>query len=91
MKIKEYYKEAFKAFVRFFVMLATGTAHAIVRLFRRYPNQTWVAIMAVTFVLEFMAVGQARSERDHLDRRCTLLQQQIDSLQRKDVKYTSYK
>lgn len=91
MKIKEYYKDAARSLFRAAVLTAKGTWMAVARLFRSYPNPTWAVITACVIMTAIVAIGKARSERDHYSNMNVRLQQQVDSLMNKQVKYTQWR
>lgn len=91
MKIKEYYKDAARSLFRAAVLTAKGTWMAVARLFRSYPNSTWAVITACVVMACVVLVGKARSERDHYSKVSSELQQQVDSLMNKQVKYTQWR
>lgn len=88
MKVKDYFKQAFTHFWRFFQRLAQGVYYALRRLFSLYPNPTWAVIAAAIVITACVQVGKARAERDRCDKENALLQHQLDSIENKQVKYS---
>lgn len=91
MKIKDYFKGAFRCFGKAVTLLAQGVFFGIARLFRRYPNPTWAVLMACVVAAGVVKIGEARAERDSYGKENAELQQQLDSLQGKEIRYMGYK
>jgi len=91
MKVKDYFKQAFTHFCKFFQRLAQGVYYALRRLFAQYPNPTWAVIVTAIVITSYVQIGKARAERDSYGKENTELQQQIDSLQGKEIRFSGYK
>jgi len=91
MKVKEYFKEAFKSFARSVSMFGKGVWYGAKRLFCVYPNPTWVVITALLAMASVVRIGEARAERDAYGKENAQLQHQLDSLQGKEIRYMGYK
>ena len=87
MKVKDYFKEAFIHFYRFFQRTGQGVWYAVIRWFLRYPNPTWIVITTSIIITAYVQVGKARAERDHYGQETVRLQHQLDSIQGKNIKY----
>lgn len=91
MRIRDYFKQSARCFAKSIVLLAQGVYHTVKRLFTRYPNPTWIVIVLCLSIYCVLKVADARCERDSYSRKNALLIQQMDSLQEKEIKYSSFK
>lgn len=87
MKVKDYFKQAFTHFCKFFLTLGQGLYYGVRRLFKSYPNPTWAVIVTAIVITSYVQIGKARAERDSYGKKNVRLQHQLDSCVNNEVKY----
>lgn len=88
MNTKDYFKKAVQSFVRSFVLLAQGIASLLRTLFTRWPNITWAAIVTALCIYGIVQIGRARQQRDRYNHEAALLQNKLDSIEGRIVRYS---
>lgn len=91
MRLRDYFIQSARCFLKSIVLLAQGVYYTFKRLFTRYPNPTWMVIVLCLFIYSVVKIADARRERDGYSHENALLIQQIDSLSGNVVRYSSFK
>lgn len=87
---QNYYSAAIKSFCRAFFFLAKGVYKTLKTLFTRFPNITWGVLMAAVVIVATIKIGHVRTERDMANKQSVELSQQLDSLKKSEIRYSSY-
>lgn len=87
MKVKDYFIKAFKSLATFFVMLAKGLYYAFKRFFTEYPHPTYIIIIITLTIVFVVKYAKACAEREDYNHKNVILQQKVDSLELKNIKY----
>lgn len=91
MRARDCFTGSLRCFGKAFALLARGVYGVLRLLFLRYPNPTWAVLAIALVIASYVKIGEARAERDRSGMAVARLQQQLDSLQGKVVRYERYK
>jgi len=87
MKIKDYFKNGFGYLVKAFVNLGKGLFFGAKRWFVEYPHFAYPLVIALLVAYHIFTIASARAERDDYNHKSVILQERLDSIMPRNIKY----